>query len=192
MDASRREPYIGDYDDPNLEDFNRKNVHLRTGYRIFFHSYDLCARSLLMVHNETCNVWSHFVGMLGFIAIFVYILGFWPPTSLHGSELSLVERWTAADFDSGRLDDSPLCTGAGWNELDSNGLQCPYAVEHVLDDLLETEKLLDWHRREGAREQPSLFHANLNYHAKAFEQADHYIRNTIRVLSQPDLFLSGK
>ena len=35
-------------------------------------------------------------------------------------------------------------------------------------------------------------HTNLNYHAKAFEQADHYLRNVLAVLSNPSLYFKGK
>ena len=97
-------PYIGDYDDPNLDEFIRDNEHLRTGYRIFFHTYDLCARSLFMVHNETINVWSHLIGSLIFVAMGFYVLICLAPTSLHGEQVSLAARWTQ-DFDIGRFDD---------------------------------------------------------------------------------------
>ena len=82
-------PYIGDYDDPNLDEFIRDNEHLRTGYRIFFHTYDLCARSLFMMHNETINVWSHLIGSLIFIGMIFYVLIFLSPTSLHGDTVGL-------------------------------------------------------------------------------------------------------
>ena len=62
----------------------------------------------------------------------------------------------------------------------------------MLDDLLETEQLLDWHKKEGSREKPHLGHTNLNYHAKAFEQVDHYLRNVIAILSQPESYFKSK
>ena len=63
--------------------------------------------------------------------------------------------------------------------------QCPYKVDEILDDLLETEHLLKWHSRIGNEEKPTMSHYNMNYHSKAFEQAEHYLRNTLDVLSSP-------
>ena len=62
----------------------------------------------------------------------------------------------------------------------------------MLDDLLETDKLLDWHNKEGANEKPHMGHTNLNYHAKAFEQVDHYLRNVLAVLSEPSVYFKSK
>lgn len=61
----------------------------------------------------------------------------------------------------------------------------------MLDDLLETDKLLDWHNKEGANEKPHMGHTNLNYHAKAFEQVDHYLRNVLAVLSEPSVYFKS-
>lgn len=62
----------------------------------------------------------------------------------------------------------------------------------MLDDLFETQKLFDWHQQDGSVEKPRVTHANLNYHAKAFEQVDHYLRNVIAVLSRPDTYFKGR
>ena len=86
---AKKVPYIGDYDDENLDDFIRDNEYLRTGYRIFFHTYDVCAKSLFMMHNETVNVWSHLIGSLIFIGMIFYVLVFLSPTSLHGDSVGL-------------------------------------------------------------------------------------------------------
>ena len=82
-EKTKREPYIGNIDDPNLEDFLVDNPHLKTGYRVFFHSYWDCARSLFMIHNETMNVWSHLFGLFIFIGIMIYVTIYLQPTSLH-------------------------------------------------------------------------------------------------------------
>ena len=82
-------PYIGNFDDPNMDEFIRDNEHLKTGYRINFHTYEECARSLFMVHNETVNVWSHLIGSLIFIGMVFYVLVYLPPTSLHGESVGL-------------------------------------------------------------------------------------------------------
>ena len=36
-----------------------------------------------------------------------------------------------------------------------------------------------------------MFHYNLNYHGAAFEQVDHYLRNTMVILSQPPAFFKS-
>ena len=80
------------------------------------------------------------------------------------------------------------CDRDDWNypTTSSGQAQCPYKAEIILDDLLETEKLLAWHEKgDGLWERPHMGHTNLNYHAKAFEQADHYLRNVLAVLSNP-------
>ena len=76
------EPYIGDIDDPNLEDFIKDNEHLLSSYRVCFHSYRDLARSLFMLHNETMNVWSHLIGSLLFIYATFYVLFYLQPTSV--------------------------------------------------------------------------------------------------------------
>ena len=59
----------------------------------------------------------------------------------------------------------------------------------MLDDILETQTLLGWHERVGKSELiPTMKHYNLNYHALAFEQVDHYLRNIVVVLSSPQTY----
>ncbi|KAJ1911096.1 hypothetical protein H4219_006043 [Mycoemilia scoparia] len=45
----------------------RDNMFIKTGYRAPTFSYSGCFRSLTYIHNETGNVWSHFLGGLSFI-----------------------------------------------------------------------------------------------------------------------------
>jgi adiponectin receptor len=40
-------------------------------YRVYF-SYNLCFASLFKLHNETFNVWTHLIGFLIFIILFIY------------------------------------------------------------------------------------------------------------------------
>ena len=110
----------------------------------------------------------------------------------------MAARWTQ-DFDIGRFDDLH-CDRDDWSfpsshQADEEGLhqkqQCPYNSDQILDDLLETEKLLEWHEGEGLREKPHMGHTNLNYHAKAFEQVDHYLRNVLAILKEPQSYFKG-
>ena len=96
-------PYIGDIDDPNLEDYVRDNIYIKTNYRICFHTWWDAAGSLFMLHNETLNVWSHLIGALLFLYMVFYVFFFMGPTSLHGSD-NMIARWST-DFDQGRFDD---------------------------------------------------------------------------------------
>ena len=49
--------------------------------------------------------------------------------------------------------------------------------------------MLGWHERVGKSELiPTMKHYNLNYHALAFEQVDHYLRNIVVVLSSPQTY----
>ena len=63
--------------------------------------------------------------------------------------------------------------------------KCPYPADEVLDDLLETAKLLDYQKKTGVNDKISMSHYNLNYHARAFEQADLFLRNAVNVLASP-------
>lgn len=88
----------------------------------------------------------------------------------------------ASGFDTGRFDhlycDADQVT---FPEPD----QCPYKPAELLDDLLETEKLHSWHESSSAVQDPVMSHSNLNYHAAAFERADHFMRNVLVTLTHP-------
>ena len=68
--------YIGEYDD--LPDGLKDNKHLLTGYRIGFQGVKNGFKTMFMCHNETVNVWSHFMGKLFFLGLFFWILTCWP------------------------------------------------------------------------------------------------------------------
>ena len=91
-----------------------------------------------MLHNESLNVWSHLLGAIMFVCFFIYVVFNMQPSSLHS--LSLTQRWRDG-FDTGRFDilqcDRP-------DFVFPQPDQCPYPVEELLDDLLETEQLLNW------------------------------------------------
>lgn len=44
------------------------NEHIKSGYRVHF-SWRLCLRSMFRMHNETLNIWTHFVAFLLFIGL---------------------------------------------------------------------------------------------------------------------------
>lgn len=52
------------------------NIYLRTGYRKNFHSFEMTLKSILMKHNELLNIWTHLIGSLIFISMFMYLAKF--------------------------------------------------------------------------------------------------------------------
>lgn len=51
----------------------RTNKYILSGYRINHRTYSDAIWSLFTVHNESVNVWSHFLGAKLFIAIIIYL-----------------------------------------------------------------------------------------------------------------------
>ena len=87
--AKKLKPYIGNIDDPNLEEYIKDNKHLTTGWRICYHTYWECARSLFQIHNETMNVWSHLIGALFFMFMALYVLIYLAPATLQADKVGL-------------------------------------------------------------------------------------------------------
>jgi adiponectin receptor len=65
------EASIGKYE--HAPSFMKDNEHITHGYRINFDSPKKILKSLFMVHNESVNIWSHFVPA---IIICIVIIGF--------------------------------------------------------------------------------------------------------------------
>jgi adiponectin receptor len=53
--------------------YQQDNPFIRTGYRVDF-AYSTCLVSLLKLHNQTCNVWSHLLGVPIFLAFGLFTL----------------------------------------------------------------------------------------------------------------------
>lgn len=58
----------------DLPSWRRDNVYIRSGYRRDRNSYAHSARSLLYLHNETVNIWSHLLGAIfsGCTGLYMY------------------------------------------------------------------------------------------------------------------------
>ena len=41
-----------------------------------------------------------------------------------------------------------------------------------------------WHESEEGTSRPDIYHSRLDYHARAYERAEHYLRNAIFILAQ--------
>ena len=65
-------PYIGSIDD--LPKWMVDNEFILSGCRINFQGWRGVFRTLFMCHNETFNIWSHYLGFLMFAGMVVYVL----------------------------------------------------------------------------------------------------------------------
>ncbi|KAI8591266.1 hemolysin-III related-domain-containing protein [Geranomyces variabilis] len=53
-----------------LEPWQMDNIYILRGYRRLQHTYAGCMRTLLFLHNETGNIFTHLIGSLAFLALF--------------------------------------------------------------------------------------------------------------------------
>ncbi|CAB4067213.1 unnamed protein product [Lepeophtheirus salmonis] len=53
-----------------VEEYNRSNPYIRTGYRGNLDWTD-CLKSIFAFHNETLNIWTHLFGFFIFVGLFV-------------------------------------------------------------------------------------------------------------------------
>lgn len=60
----------------------KDNAHITHGYRINFDSPKKIFRSLFMVHNESVNIWSHFLPAILLICFILYMVIFVGPTNI--------------------------------------------------------------------------------------------------------------
>lgn len=66
-------PFIGTLEDvKEFHEYNADNSYILRGYRIHFNTIGRVMKSLVMIHNETFNIWSHMLGCLA--ALFLLIL----------------------------------------------------------------------------------------------------------------------
>ncbi|KAL1925439.1 uncharacterized protein VTP21DRAFT_322 [Calcarisporiella thermophila] len=61
----------------------QENQYVRRGYR-HFSTMRECFQSIFMVHNETCNIWTHLLGFFFFLGLAIYAI----PHHLTGSLLA--------------------------------------------------------------------------------------------------------
>jgi adiponectin receptor len=71
MEENYRER-IGKLDD--MHSYLLDNEFIVKGYRLNFNSTKKIFRSLFLVHNETVNIWTHFLGFLLFFQVFLYFV----------------------------------------------------------------------------------------------------------------------
>ena len=86
----KKVPFIGKISEAPV--YMRFNPYILTGYRINFTTPLRAAKSILMIHNESCNVWSHLIGALYFLFMLVYVLMYMQPPSVEHNDYSML-RW---------------------------------------------------------------------------------------------------
>jgi len=74
---------LGSHGEPLLKidevpEYLRSNPYIRTGYRSP-QKYSECLKSVLSLHNETLNIWTHLVGFLVFFTVLLW--DWWSPPS---------------------------------------------------------------------------------------------------------------
>merc|ERR1712083_1073786 len=53
----------------HLSDWRRDNEFIQTKYRPELRSHRKCFRTILGIHNETGNIWSHMLGCMVFVGL---------------------------------------------------------------------------------------------------------------------------
>ena len=70
-----------------VDDIYRSNPFILTGYRDKT-TFLGCLKSLLVLHNETINIWTHLLGFLFFVGIFLRDILFLIPAKDSGVEVA--------------------------------------------------------------------------------------------------------
>lgn len=73
------QPYIGLIDE--APEWDTEGYYILTGWRINFNTYGRVLRSFFMIHNETVNIWSHFIGAMFFVFLVGYVIINMPPST---------------------------------------------------------------------------------------------------------------
>ncbi len=60
------------YDD--IPEWYSNNSYIYYGYRRPYLSYKTLFKTIFKIHNETCNIWSHIVGIIMFVGLFLHFV----------------------------------------------------------------------------------------------------------------------
>ena len=73
-------PFIGNIDQARAKhEWLVYNESILNGYRINYHSFGSLFCTLFKCHNETTNIWSHFLPVFGFIGALIYFTFYYQP-----------------------------------------------------------------------------------------------------------------
>lgn len=73
-----------------VDNFYRHNPYILSGYRERT-TFGGCLKSVLVLHNETINIWSHLIGFVFFVAIFLRDILFLIPSNESGIEVAYTD-----------------------------------------------------------------------------------------------------
>ena len=73
-------------------EFTKDNKYILTGYRKHFDSFSKISRSLFLVHNESFNVWSHLLGVVTLLFVFLYSI-FYFSTNKQQITTAISDSW---------------------------------------------------------------------------------------------------
>lgn len=79
-------PYVGHIS--GYPENMRDNPYITTGYRIGFRGFKGGFKTLFMWHNETVNVWTHFLGKLAAFVFIILVFILFPSYGNSGLELN--------------------------------------------------------------------------------------------------------
>ena len=71
LDEELEKPRIGTFEEAPA--FSKTNIYIRNGYRINHKTYKDAIWSLLTIHNESVNIWSHLIGAILFLVCIFYL-----------------------------------------------------------------------------------------------------------------------
>jgi hypothetical protein len=151
-------------------------MYILRGYRLNHNSFWLALKSLFSYHNESVNTWSHLIGALFFIGCIVHLtINMHPPVVRN--DVAHFEKWIGTP--TGRLDNALFCIEPEFFKPEV----CEVESTTILHDLLETEFL------DQELKRPSKIFYHLDHHHDAFERIEAFLRNAIKVFSEPQKHL---
>lgn len=53
------------------------NEIIKTGYRVGYKGHKAVMSTMCMCHNETVNIWTHFIGALTFLGLCIVVIAFY-------------------------------------------------------------------------------------------------------------------
>lgn len=63
------------YDYNSIPEWLRDNEYILRGYRVGL-TYKECIKSIFLIHNETSNIWTHFLGNFYFLGVMIWLISF--------------------------------------------------------------------------------------------------------------------
>jgi hypothetical protein len=154
------------------------NPFITRGYRLNHTFYD-AVKSLFTIHNESINIWSHFLGAIFFMCCIFYLVATMHPPSLR-QDISHLERWHVLK-QTGKFDTTNFCIEEQYFRQEV----CELENDKILQDLLEVDLL------EKDLKRPSRLFYHLDHHHEAFERLECFLRNVIQVFADPKKHLKS-